>query len=107
VVVGSAYSRNPDPGKQPDQASFTFGDIAPGRYVVKIFHEGDWVATQDVEVPEDTEEVGVQISVPSDGRQHPQEETGDATKAPPAPESQPAQPTPPPAQPQPPAQAEL
>lgn len=68
VVTGSAWAKNPEPGKAPDQAAFTFTDIEPGRYVVKVFHAGSWVAQQEVTVAEGQEETGVQISVPADGQ---------------------------------------
>lgn len=83
VVTGSAWAKNPEPGKAPDQAAFTFSDIAPGRYVVKVFHAGSWVAQQDVTVAEGQQETGVQISLPADGQQEKQGAgaTGDAAAA--------------------------
>jgi hypothetical protein len=69
VVVGSALSLNPRPGAQPGEAAFSIPDVPPGQYVVKVFHAGEWVAQQPLEVTE-AEEVGVQIRVPSDGQQH-------------------------------------
>ncbi len=69
VVVGTALAQNPHPIKGQDQAAFTFPNVPPGQYVVKVFHAGDWIAQQPLEVTE-TEEVGVQIRLPADGQQH-------------------------------------
>jgi hypothetical protein len=71
VVVGTAYGLNPAAGAQVGQSSVSFTDVQPGRYVVKVFHGGEWVAQQALEVTE-TEEVGLQMRVPADGQQHEQ-----------------------------------
>jgi hypothetical protein len=68
VVTGSANAKNPEPGKAPDQAAFTFENIAPGRYLLKVFHAGSWVAQQEVAVEEGQTETGVQISLPADSQ---------------------------------------
>jgi hypothetical protein len=79
VVTGTAWAKNPEPGKQPDQASFTFEDINPGRYLLKVFHAGSWVAQQEVVVAEGQAEAGVQISLPpADGEQQKQGEGASA-----------------------------
>lgn len=71
VVVGTSLGQNPRQGEQDGQASVSFPDVQPGRYVVKVFHGGEWVAQQALEVTE-TEEVGLQMRIPSDGQQHDQ-----------------------------------
>lgn len=73
VVVNSTMFRNPEQAKRGAPATFSFEDVQPGSYKVKVFFAGDWVAEQQVEVPEEQEEVGVQIRLPSDGQQHEQE----------------------------------
>jgi len=79
VVVNSTRVLNPPPGKRGQPASFSFEDVQPGSYKVKVFFAGDWVAEQQVEVPEDQDEVGVQIRLPSDAQQH--QEEGESASA--------------------------
>lgn len=87
VVVGTAFARNPEAGQQKGQAAFSFENVSPGRYVAKVFHGGEWVASTEFEVGEEAEEVGVQLNVPSDGQQH-EQEAGEGEG-----EDQPEQPT--------------
>ena len=69
LVVGSRLVANPAPAERGEGAAFTFADVQPGRYLVKVFHAGQWVAEQAVEVG-DQPEVGVTIRLPSDEQQH-------------------------------------
>ena len=63
VVVNTPRTVSPTPGKQPNQASFSFEDVAPGSYKLKVFFAGDWIEEREVQVPEDQDEVGVQINL--------------------------------------------
>ena len=74
VVLNSGRSINPSRTKRPNQASFAFEDVQPGNYKVKVFFAGDWIAEQDLEVPEEQDEVGVQISLPAAGPQQDEDE---------------------------------
>jgi plastocyanin len=60
-------------GRPSGDAAFVFEDVAAGQYQVKVFHGGEWIAEQPLEIPEDDDEVGVQIRLPADGQQHQQE----------------------------------
>jgi len=71
VVICSEFSGNPHRGEREGQASLSFENVQPGQYVVKVFHGGEWVAQQALEVTEE-EEVGVQFRLPPDGQQHDQ-----------------------------------
>lgn len=77
VVVGSELSGNPHRGERDGQASFSFENVEPGQYVVKVFHAGEWVAQQPLTVTEE-EQVGVQLRLPPDGGQHDQTGAPDA-----------------------------
>lgn len=81
VVTNSTMFRNPEQAKQGAPATFSFEDVQPGNYKVKVFFAGDWVAEQQVEVAEDQDEVGVQIRLPADGQQHEQEGENDSAEA--------------------------
>lgn len=70
LVVGTRLVANPAPADRPDGASFSFADVLPGQYMVKVFYSGQWVAEQALEVTEGQEEVGVQIRLPAESQQH-------------------------------------
>jgi plastocyanin len=82
VVVGTRFVANPAPTTDPPGgSSFSFADVPPGQYRVKVFHAGEWVAEQALEVAEAQEEVGVQIRLPAESQQHEGGESGTAEGA--------------------------
>lgn len=72
VVVPTTHLANPTAAEQPTNASFSFQDVQPGEYLVKVFHAGEWVARQPLVVAEGQDEVGVQIRLPAESDQHEQ-----------------------------------
>jgi hypothetical protein len=75
VVVATRLVTNPTPAEGGGSgAAFSFEEVQPGAYVVKVFHAGEWVAQQPLQVEEEQEEVGIQIRLPSETQQHDQEE---------------------------------
>ena len=86
VVVNSGRALNPESAKQakqPADAAFSFPDVEPGEYLIKVFYGGAWLIEHPLVVPEKQREVGVQIRLPPDGPQHQQESTSGASGAPP------------------------
>jgi hypothetical protein len=71
VVVGTRLVANPTPAEGGAKgASFSFEEVQPGNYKVKVFHAGEWVAERAVEVPEEDSEVAVTIRLPAESEQH-------------------------------------
>jgi len=78
VVVGTRLVANPTKAESGTGAAFSFEEVQPGSYRVKVFHAGEWVADQELEVPEEQDEVGVTIRLPAESQQHEQAESADA-----------------------------
>jgi len=89
VVVSTPLSANPQPTDQPGGASFSFQDVQPGAYALKVFFDGRWVAEQPVVIEEGQNEIGVQVRVPSDAAQHEQPAAAPAEGTPPQPPAAP------------------